>query len=183
MMPPGHIATTWAVALALQKNNPKLAGLDYRLLAVASMLPDVIDKPLAVSVFPEAETSQLVGHSVFVHAIVLVGALLFHRKSLPYVLAFMGHLLLDRMWRHTETFWWPLFGWNVFWKFKAMNTTEQMVSVYIDIITRYPRVWIIEIIAIVTIMGMIIRYRLYRRNVFRTFLSTGSFRSGSNQNP
>lgn len=174
MMPPGHIATTWAVALALQKNKPKLARLDYRLLAVASMLPDFIDKPLAVSVFTEAETSQLVAHSIFVHAIILVGALLFSRKSLPYVLAFSGHLILDRMWHHTETFWWPLFGWNVFWKFKSMNTPESMLSVYIDIITRYPRVWIIEIIAIVTIMWITIRHQLYRWQVFRTFLSTGS---------
>ncbi|HRV92037.1 MAG TPA: metal-dependent hydrolase [Anaerolineae bacterium] len=181
MMPPGHIATTWAVALALQKKNSKLARLDYRGLAVASMLPDLIDKPLAVSVFTEAETSQLVAHSVLVHAVVLVGALLFRRKSLPYVLAFNGHLLLDRMWRHTESFWWPLFGWNVFWRFKAMNTPESMVSVYLDIITRYPRVWIVEIIAIATIMWVTIRHRLYRRNVFRTFLSSGSLHSAADQ--
>lgn len=182
MMPPGHIATTWVVALALQKNNPKLARIDYRLLAVGSMLPDLIDKPLAVSVFTEAETSQLVAHSIFVHAVVLVGALLFRRKSLPYVLAFSGHLILDRMWRHTETFWWPLFGWTVFWKFKSMNTPESMVAVYLDIITRYPRVWIVELIGITTIMWMIIRYRLYHRNALTTFLSTGSLRSAADQN-
>lgn len=174
MMPPGHVATTWAVALALQKNNPDLARLDYRLLAVAAMLPDVIDKPLAVSVFTEAQTSQLVAHSVFVHALLLVGALLFYRKSLPYVLACSGHLILDRMWRHSETFWWPLFGWTVFWKFKSMNTPGSMVSVYLDIITRYPRVWVIEIISIMIIIWFTIRHRLYRWSMFKTFISSGT---------
>ncbi len=58
MMPPGHVATIWGVATLLKENNPKLANLDYRLLAICALLPDFIDKSLAILVFTEAHTSQ-----------------------------------------------------------------------------------------------------------------------------
>ncbi len=51
MMPPGHIATTWGVAALTQQHNPQLACLDYRLLAICALLPDLIDKPLAILIF------------------------------------------------------------------------------------------------------------------------------------
>lgn len=57
-----------------------------------------------------------------VNVIVIVLALLVWRQALPYALAFTGHLWLDRMWRHTESFWWPFFGWNRFWEYKFIST-------------------------------------------------------------
>jgi hypothetical protein len=173
MMPPGHVAVTWGIANAIQNNNPKLAHLDYRLLAVCALLPDFIDKPLAILVFTQAETSQLIAHSLLFNAILLMGALLYWRRALPYILAFNAHLVLDRMWRHTESFWWPLFGWNVFWQFKPMNTPETMFNVYIDIITRYPEVWVIELMALAILTWFIVRHRLYRWRCLKCFVLTG----------
>ena len=118
-------------------------------------------------------TSQLIAHSLLPNVIGLLLALLFWRKALPYVLAFNAHLVADRMWNHTESFWWPLFGWNVFWEFKPMNTPETMLNVYLDIVTRYPQVWVVEIIAGFVLMWFIYRYQLYRWPVLKIFLVTG----------
>lgn len=172
-MPPGHVAVAWGTAELLQQNNPRLARLDYRLLALAALGPDIIDKPLAMLVFTASHTSQLVFHSLLVHAGLLLLALLVWRRALPTVLAFNSHLIADRMWNHTETFWWPLFGWDTFWAFKFMNSPEAMAAVYWDIITRYPQVWVVELLALSYLFWFAACHRLYRRQNVRQLLLTG----------
>ena len=183
MMPPGHIAATWGVASLIQQNNPRLTRLDYRLLAACALLPDFIDKPLAILVFTQAHTSQLIAHSFLFNLALLVIALLWWRKSFPYILAFNAHLIADRMWNHTESFWWPIFGWDVFWDFKPMNTPETMFNVYLDIITRYPQVWVIEIIALLFLGWFIYRHQLYRWGMLKQFMATGHFNILSGNRP
>ncbi len=174
MMPPGHVAATWGVAGLLAKNNPGLlARLDYRLLAAAALLPDLLDKPLAILVFTDSHSSQNVGHSLLLHGLALVVTLLAWRRAVPYVLAFNGHLLADRMWHHTETFWWPFYGFDVFWQYKPMNTPGQMLDVYLDILTRYPQVWLVELIALGLLAWLGYRYNLYHWPALRTFILTG----------
>jgi hypothetical protein len=173
MMPPGHVAVAWGAAELLQQNNSRLVRLDYRLLALCALAPDVIDKPLAILAFPEAHTSQLIAHALLPHVLLLVVSLLWWRPALPYVLALNSHLLADRMWNHTESFWWPLFGWDVFWQFKAMNTPEAMVSVYWDIITRYPQVWVVELLALGYLLSFGYRYGLTNWRRLAAFLRNG----------
>lgn len=173
MMPPGHVAATWGLAALLQRQNARLARLDYRLLALSALLPDLIDKPLALFAFTEAHTSQLIAHSLLFNLVLLVLALLFGRALLPYILACNAHLLADRMWNHTESFWWPLFGWSNFWQYKPMNTPEAMLHVYLDIIVRYPQVWVIELLAVIILLGFAYRYRLFRWSALKRFILTG----------
>lgn len=170
MMPPGHVAAVWGVAGLLEKQR---VTLDYRLLAVSALLPDLIDKPLALFVFPDSHSSQNIAHSLPFNALLLILAVLWWRKGLPYVLAFNGHLLADRMWHHTETFWWPLYGWTVFWQYKPMNTPEEMVNVYLDIITRYPQVWVVELAALLFLGWFVYRRRLYGWKELKIFIRTG----------
>jgi len=176
MMPPGHVAATWGVATLLQQSNSRLARLDYRLLAISALLPDLIDKPLAILVFTSAQSSQLIAHSLLPNLLLLIVTLLWRRRALPYVLAFNAHLLADRMWNHTESFWWPLFGWDVFWRYKPMNSAETMLNVYLDIVTRYPQVWVVEIIALIFLLWFVFRQQLYRWSVLKRFLLTGRIR-------
>jgi hypothetical protein len=177
MMPPGHVAVTWGVASLLQRNNPGLARLDYRLLGLCALAPDLIDKPLAILVFTGAHTSQLITHSLLFNVVLLALALLWWRRALPYVLAFSSHLVADRMWHHTESFWWPLFGWNNFWEYKVMNTAGAMLSVYWDIVTRYPQVWAVEAIAIGFFVWFAAANKLYLWPVLAKFILTGRLES------
>jgi hypothetical protein len=168
MMPPGHIAATWAAAEWWPGRS-----LDYRWLAFSGLLPDLIDKPLALWLFTKSHSSQNVSHALIPNLLLLLGSLLWWRRGLPYVLAFNLHLLADRMWRHTETFWWPLYGWQTFWEFRFMNTPEAMVNVYIDIIRRYPRVWIVELLALIFLAWFAYRHGLFRWPILKQFVRTG----------
>jgi hypothetical protein len=77
------------------------------------------------------------------------------------------------MWNHTETFWWPIFGWRTFWEYKPMNTAEEMFNVYVDIIGRYPQVWALELLALLVLGWFVIRHRLYLWPRLKIFLATG----------
>jgi len=172
MMPPGHVAITWAVADRFAGHFSK-AGLDYRWLAISALLPDLIDKPLALWVFTRSHSSQNVAHALIPNLLLMGLACLRWRSGWPYVLAFNAHLLADRMWRHTETFWWPLYGWQTFWTFKFMNSPEAMVRVYLDIIRRYPRVWIVELMALGFLIWFGRKHQLFAWRNLVSFLKTG----------
>ena len=88
--------------------------LDDRALIVGSMLPDIVDKPLALFLAP-----ALVGHSlrnyghtlvfaVLVLAVALALAALMKRHwPLTLALASAGHLVLDLMWFSHRILFWP----------------------------------------------------------------------------
>jgi membrane-bound metal-dependent hydrolase YbcI (DUF457 family) len=94
----GHIGLTLGVARALSRE------VDARWVAVASLLPDLIDKPLRyvlAPVFTQGNT-RTVGHSltVLLVGMVLVAFPLRHtiRGARVVALVLPVHLLLDGMW-------------------------------------------------------------------------------------
>ena len=88
--------------------------LDDRALILGSVLPDIVDKPLALFIAP-----TLVGHSLRNYGHTLVFAILmlavaialavFIKRRWPVVLALAsaGHLLLDMMWYSHRILLWP----------------------------------------------------------------------------
>ncbi len=93
-------------------------ALDYRLLLVGSVLPDIIDKPLGMWLLLESLSSgRIFGHTLlFAGLLVGVGMYLYlrHRRvgALSLALGTVAHLILDKMWRTPTTFLWPLYGWG-----------------------------------------------------------------------
>jgi len=83
-------------------------AIDYRLVVAGALLPDVVDGPL--------------GGARVLHTLVFSAALLFavmvatrhrrraRRRWLALPIGTFLHLVLDGMWTHTKTFWWPFFG-------------------------------------------------------------------------
>jgi len=174
MFPIGHVAYTWGAVNVLQRHIPQWTDVDYRWLAVAAMLPDVIDKPLAMTVFRESQTSQGLSHTLLVHVLVAVlGLAIWRWKLLPYLLAFNMHLVLDQIWHHPETLFFPFMGLE-FDPYRFMGTPEAMVSVYLDIF-RLPQIWLAEGIGLVILGVFFVYYRLYRWAHLRHFLTTGHF--------
>lgn len=93
-------------------------ALDYRLLLVGSMLPDIIDKPLGMWLLRESLSSgRIFGHTLLLAGLLAgVGVYLYlrHRRvgTLTLALGTVAHLILDEMWRTPTTFLWPLYGWS-----------------------------------------------------------------------
>lgn len=90
--------------------------VDLRVLLLGSLLPDIIDKPLGLVLFPAVYGSgRLYGHAlIFPLALTLVGLWLYRRGRGPHVLVLAYgsamHLLLDAMWRTPSILLWPLAG-------------------------------------------------------------------------
>lgn len=90
--------------------------MDLRWLLLASLLPDIIDKPLGFVLYSSALGSgRLFSHTIwFAGAIVVAGVILRGSRSGAVFLALAFgssmHLLLDSMWRAPVTLFWPLLG-------------------------------------------------------------------------
>ena len=94
-----------------------LRPIDYRLVVVGALLPDIIDKPLAFWLAPSLvnQSIQSIGHSLAFGLLLLAVSLTMlrlwdHRGLLVIAVGSAGHLLLDQMWQFNEVFLWPVQG-------------------------------------------------------------------------
>lgn len=116
MFPFGHVGLTIATAELVRSRSALVRGLDYRILAVGAMLPDIIDKPLG-HVFTDLGNGRLIAHSL-VFFLALAGVAMWTTRrgsrSAPAIVALAfgtgAHLAFDEMWRMPFSFWWPTFG-------------------------------------------------------------------------
>ncbi len=83
------------------------ASVDYRLVGLGALLPDLIDGVIA--------RRMAWAHSVIVVVGVLFGLMLvtigrrpLRKKLLAIPIGMFGHLVLDGAWLNTAAFWWPL---------------------------------------------------------------------------
>jgi hypothetical protein len=101
----------WYIGMSvlLVANVFKSVGLDYRLIAIGSLLPLVVDIPFGHRAF---------GHSLLfaVVALVVVMAWPFHgsrlarRRWLCLPIGIFAGLVLSGAWMDRQVFWWPLDG-------------------------------------------------------------------------
>ena len=104
MLPPAHIEYTWGGLWLAQRGFQRFVHADSRWVALATVLPDVIDKTLILTILGHRyQTGQIYGHTLLLHGLAFAAVLLWKRDWLVYSLAFSGHLILDRMWRYPET--------------------------------------------------------------------------------
>lgn len=83
-------------------------AIDYRLVVVGALLPDVIDLALG-----GARVLHTLLASVAILTCVMVvtrGRRGARRRLLALPIGTFLHLVLDAMWTSTEVFWWPAFG-------------------------------------------------------------------------
>jgi inner membrane protein len=126
-------------------------SLDLRLLALGSMLPDIIDKPVGIFLFGEG---RVFTHSLLVTLLVLItGLYLFlnYRKKalLAVALGMAGHLVLDSMWTNPRVFLWPWYGWG----FPA-GVRASYLSAWLNSLIHVPGVYVPEAIGLLVLVVM-----------------------------
>ena len=94
--------------------HPVTERLDDRALIFGSMLPDLLDKPIAIFIAPDLvnHTLRNFGHTLLFAVVLLAVAFtvtLWMRQSWPLALALAsaGHLVLDTMWYSHRILLWP----------------------------------------------------------------------------
>jgi membrane-bound metal-dependent hydrolase YbcI (DUF457 family) len=136
---------------------------DTRLIpacALGSILPDLIDKPIGILLFPNVfGTGTIFGHTLLAVILVLfIGILVYTRYPragfllLAVAAGIFTHQLLDAMWLHPINWFWPALGpfigdyrpdffWDAFWR-TINNPTEWLaggIILMFLIITAVPR--------------------------------------------
>lgn len=143
------------------------AWLDYRLLLLGSMLPDIIDKPVGVWLLRDTlSNGRVFGHTLlFALLLVAIGTYLYsrhRRRGLLYIsFGCIAHLCLDEMWLNLTTLLWPLYGSS----FEKTDITHWLNKVLVSLGTE-PSVYIPEIIGGLLLVALLTsavrRHMLYR---------------------
>ena len=123
----GHLGCALAATQAGEAVYKRVSGrrfsaaarlIDYRILAVGALLPDIIDKPLSLIFQPEVldGTTRNIGHTLLFSLLLLVVWRLVSGRRMNFLLPLgIGsalHLLLDGMFTLPSTLLWPFMGWE-----------------------------------------------------------------------
>ena len=174
MLPQSHVAYTWLALSLAQEHLDVAPDTDYRVVALAAMGSDLIDKPLAtVYFYRRYKSAVLFAHTLIAYALVALATLWRAPRGWVYGAAFVGHGVLDRIWHFHDTFYWPLRGWRFHVWGKRGSEQEKIGLAYWYAFTRRPELWGWEVGGLLALAVFVYRHRLYRRDRLVTFLLTG----------
>ena len=93
----------------------RIGSIDYRLVLVGSLLPDIVDKP--VWFFASSDTfpgGRDYAHTLLFNLVLFISGLVLirYRKSWLLIISLSSfmHLILDQMWNSPVVLLWPLLG-------------------------------------------------------------------------
>ena len=139
-------------------------AVDFRLVLLGSILPDLIDKPLGAILHLEA---RLWAHSLLFLAAILVASLWPVLRGLRWVgFGDAVHLLVDLIWEQPNVALWPLLG-------VAFPAGEQSFGGYLETLVSDRYVQFGEIVGSIILLAAAWRYGLFRWTNLRRFLRDG----------
>ena len=154
----------------LGRIKSRTSSVDYRIVLLGSMLPDIIDKPLWF--FIDGDTSlsgRDYSHTLLFSLVLLVGGmvLLKHRRAWLLILSLSSfmHLIFDEMWNNPVTLLWPLLG-----PLLAEKTVGWFSNI-IQALFSQPGAYVPEIIGLVIVL--LFAYRLLVKKRVVTFIRRG----------
>lgn len=174
----GHLGLTTAAIKTYERifyKDKKLdneVSIDYRVVLVGSILPDIIDKPIGAGLFRSTfHNSRIFGHTLlFSVVLVLIGLYMLYKRNKNNILLFgicsSIHLVLDSMWLYPAILFWPYFG----WKFPVRPEGNWVTSDIFRLITD-PSYYLPELIGFIIIAYYFIR--LIRNKQLKVFINKG----------
>jgi hypothetical protein len=169
MLPLGHVAYTWAALTWLQSRR-RVPTIDYRAAALAALLPDLIDKPISLTLLSNSGTSQGICHTLVGQALLTLTIARLEPRWLSYALISNSHLVADQMWKYPRTLFFPFSGKLDSWKF--MGSPTAMLNAYAEIATR-PAIAAVEIVGLALLGWVVYKGQLYRPRFLKKFLWSG----------
>jgi inner membrane protein len=149
--------------------------IDYRMILIGAVLPDLVDAPLGLFFF-EGGAGRWIAHSVFTAIAVTVLIILAfsgeRRQSLFGIgVGWLLHLVADGMWAAPETFLWPAFG----SEFSTAPSEPYTWGLLLDPLAHLST-WGGELIGLAILVWFWVAFRLGEDDRFRLFLSDGYLR-------
>lgn len=155
----GHVGITIGLAqvaqysLVKKENENTGLRLDYRLVALGSMLPDIIDKPLGGLILGDyLGNGRIYCHTfIFLLPLFVLGMIFWYQFKKPVFLILAGgslvHQVLDSMWLYPETLLWPAYGLSF-----PRGNVDLWLSKWMKSLTTDPGVNIPEIAGVIIIL-------------------------------
>jgi len=149
----------------------RIGSIDYRIVLLGSLLPDIIDKPLwlfaASHISPSGRGyahTLLFNLALFICGLILIR----YRKSWLLIISLCSfmHLIFDQLWNSPVVLLWPLLG-----QFPRQETAGWLPNI-IQALFSYPSVYIPEIIGLVIVL--LLAYRLVIRRSIISFIRGGA---------
>jgi hypothetical protein len=174
MLPLSHIAYTWLALSAAQDYLGVAPEADYRMIALAAVGPDLIDKPLATAYFyRKYKSAVLFAHTLLSNLFIVWITFARYPQIWVYMSAWIGHALLDRLWLFPKTFYWPLRGWRFHVWGKQGSEQKEISKAYWVAFTRRRELWLWELGGLLALAIFVWRRRLYRWDHLMEFILTG----------
>jgi membrane-bound metal-dependent hydrolase YbcI (DUF457 family) len=118
----GHVGLTTGIikgaeAVASKGRAVEKLPVDYRLVMLGAMLPDIIDKPVGLLFRNTFPNSRLFAHTLLFSILLLSVVLWRYRRKQKNTILLLGvssfiHIILDGMWNITQNLFWPLYSWS-----------------------------------------------------------------------
>lgn len=144
-------------------------------MLVASLLPDIIDKPVGQLLFKATfNYGRIFAHTLlFSIMLALGGYYLYRRRGRLWllVLAFgsLAHIMEDQMWLEPKTWLWPLYG----WAFPQADLTGWITNMLYKLLTT-PAEYIPELVGLAILSWFALA--LVRRRQVTAFIKSGQLR-------
>jgi inner membrane protein len=155
-----------------EKNLNSKTLIDYRVVLVGSILPDLIDKPIGAYFFRNTfHNSRIIAHTLAFSAIfVFIGLYMLykHRKNNILLLGICSsiHLILDSMWLYPGILFWPYYGLRFPQRVEGNWLNSDIVRLFSD-----PSYYIPEIIGFAIIAYYF--WSLIKNKRIKTFIREG----------
>jgi len=155
-----------------QRLTAVASEIDYRLVLLGSMLPDIIDKPVGVYLFGGTfDNGRIFCHTLLSLLIVLsIGLYRYRRYAVTGMLALAfgcgTHLIFDEIWNTPRTLFWPILGASF-----PGKDLDNYAGLMWDNLTTKPSAYIPEIVGLIVLIP--IAYRLLRSRRVMSFLKSG----------
>ncbi len=149
----------------------RIGLVDYRMVLLGSLLPDIIDKPVWFFIGDDISLGgRDYAHTLLFNLTLFTGGLILTRYRKPWLLiislsSFM-HLILDQMWNSPEVLLWPLL------EPLPKRETVGWFSNMIHGLFSYPEVYVPEIVGLVIVF--IFAYRLVINRSVISFIKGGA---------
>ncbi len=172
-----HAGLTMLVVWFVMRGNPRV---DYRVVALASLIPDIVDKPIGRLVFKSRfDSGRLFAHTLLVN--VAFFSILFFmrgrakRRFVLVPISSLLHLAEDGMWSQPKVFWWPLFG--------SSFPKEPVSGGAFAFLAPSAGMLIQEAIGIAAMAWLLAAHGLLNRQGIRSFLRTGRLEAATPGGP
>lgn len=159
----GHTGITAGIFYLASKIR-RAGRIDYRLVLIGALLPDIIDKPLGLVILNYGN-GRIIAHTLL-FALLLTAVALYKKDMRLYALSggTWLHLLFDSMWLFPVTLLWPLLG-----GFPYGNLSLYSIFNSVD----QPLVYLPEIAGATILIYIIVKNKLYKKTNVMRFIRTG----------